>query len=227
MTKKHTNFIKAIKNIGVGFGISFMGSIPLGYVNVVGYELYTAKGFISLLPFLGGVIAEEAVVIYLTLAFAEKLSKGGRLVKAMEIFSIAFLLGLSAYFYFRHSEPGQPSGPAYLSYAPFLAGAVLNAVNFMQFPFWTGWNLYFVSNSYIFIDDKKRYLYIVSALVGTFAGMLLFILGLHYLADSITGLSHYLMTLIVPSIFLALAIFQGYKFYRKYHLHKKSRKPRT
>lgn len=208
--------MKAIKNIAVGFGISFVGSVPLGYLNVVGYELYASSGYESLLPYLLGVICEEAVVIYLTLAFAERLAKGGKIVKAMEMLSIIFLLVLAAYFYLRNEGDTARAAPAYLGYSPFVAGVVLNAINFMQLPFWTGWNVYLLGNGYIFIDGKIRYLYLISALAGTFIGMLAFILSLHYLAASVDGLSHYLMVLIIPSIFLGLALFQAYKFYTKY-----------
>lgn len=199
----------------VGFGISFIGSVPLGYLNVVGFEMYTEHGFSRLLPYLLGVICEEAIVIYLTLIFAKKLSEGGKWVKAIEIASIVFLLVLAAYFFFRSSDESVER-PAYLDYPPFLSGAILNAINFMQLPFWIGWNLYLINAKYIFIGKNLKFLYLFGALAGTFVGMLVFILSLHYLSDSISGLSHILITIIIPVIFLGMALFQSYKFYLKY-----------
>lgn len=207
--------MKGLRNILVGFGISFIGSVPLGYLNVVGFEILSDGGFSRLWPYLFGVIAEESIVIYLTLLFADKLSKGGKLVKATEIFSIAFLLILAVYFFVR-PETASDKTPVYVQYSPFIAGAVLNAINFMQLPFWTGWNLYLINAKWIFIESRIRYLYIFGALLGTFAGMLLFILGLHYLAENIDGLSFYLMKIFIPLIFLGLALWQSYKFYEKY-----------
>lgn len=207
--------MKGLRNLAVGFGISFIGSVPLGYLNVVGFEIYSQSGFARLMPYLFGVLAEESLVIYLTLLFADKLSKGGKLVKATEIFSIVFLLGLSVYFFVR-PESGAAETPVYVQYSPFVAGAVLNAINFMQLPFWTGWNLYLINARYISVGTHLKYLYILGALAGTFAGMLLFILGLHFLSENIDGLSFYLMKVIIPVIFLGLALWQSYKFYEKY-----------
>ena len=189
--------------------------MPLGYLNVVGYEIFAQGGFGRLWPYLAGVIAEESIVIYLTLLFAKKLSEGGKLVKATEIFSIVFLLVLAVYFFIR-PEDGATKTPVYLKYSPFIAGAILNAINFMQLPFWTGWNLYLINARWIFVKTSLKYLYILGALIGTFTGMLLFILGLHYLSENIDGLSFYLMKVFIPLIFLGLALWQSYKFYEKY-----------
>jgi len=207
--------LKVVRNIAVGFGISFIGSVPLGYLNVVGFEIFADGGFSRLMPYLAGVIAEESLVIYLTLFFAKKLSQGGKLVKATEIFSILFLLALAIYFFVRPQDSGSET-PVYIQYSPFIAGAVLNAINFMQLPFWTGWNLYLINAKWIFVTTNIKYFYILGALLGTFTGMLLFILGLHYLSENIDGLSFYLMKVLIPLIFLGLAIWQSYKFYEKY-----------
>lgn len=206
----------SVKNTAVGFGISFIGSVPLGYLNVVGFELLQSKGFSALIPYLSGVIIEEAIVIYVMLLFAKKLAKGGRFVKILELASIFFMLILAAYFYFRNAGGETAHDPVYLSYPPFVAGFVLNFVNFMQVPFWAGWNLYLIGNKYVDPEGSPRFWYVGGALIGTLAGMLLFILTLNYLAESIEGLQYYLMTIIIPLIFLGLAVFQAWKYYDKY-----------
>ncbi|NUY80743.1 hypothetical protein HUK80_07560 [Flavobacterium sp. MAH-1] len=207
--------MKAWRNLAVGFGISFIGSVPLGYLNVVGFEIFSLHGYARLFPYLIGVIAEESIVIYLTLAFAEKLAKGGKWVRTTEILSILFLLVLAAYFFFRQ-QGDEVKTPTYVHYSPFVAGAVLNAINFMQLPFWTGWNMYLINAKWIVINGRIKYLYILGALVGTLVGMLAFILGLHYLAQNVNGLSYYLMKFIIPLIFVGMALWQAYKFYEKY-----------
>lgn len=207
--------MKAVRNLLVGFGISFIGSVPLGYLNVVGFELYAEYGFSRLWPYLLGVVSEEAIVLYLTLVFAKKLSESGKWVKAIEALSIIFLLALAGYFYFRNAGEAV-ARPAYVDYPPFLAGALLNAINFIQLPFWIGWNLFLLNAKYIYIGGSLKLLYLFGALAGTFAGMLVFILSLNYLSDSIEGMSRYLISLVIPSVFLGMALFQLYKFCQKY-----------
>jgi hypothetical protein len=64
-----------IKNIFVGFLVSFIGSIPLGYLNVVGFDIYAQKGMQSTIWYLLGVICIEFIVIFFTLIFAKKLAE--------------------------------------------------------------------------------------------------------------------------------------------------------
>ena len=74
--------MKALKNIVVGFLVSFIGSIPLGYLNIIGFVVYSKSGMNNLLLYLLGVITIEALVIYCTLLFADKLSKNKKLMNA-------------------------------------------------------------------------------------------------------------------------------------------------
>ena len=64
-----------LKNIVVGFLISFVGSIPLGYLNIIGYEIYIKKGLDSTIQYLFGVVIIEAIVIFSTLIFANILTQ--------------------------------------------------------------------------------------------------------------------------------------------------------
>jgi hypothetical protein len=64
--------MQILKNIFVGFLVSFIGSIPLGYLNIVGYEVYKSFGLNETIFYLHGVISIEFFVIYFTLIFANK-----------------------------------------------------------------------------------------------------------------------------------------------------------
>ena len=88
-----------IKNIVVGFLVSFVGSIPLGYLNVVGFEIYSKRGLLTTVCFLLGVILIEFFVIFFTLIFANKLAANKKLTKYIEGFSIVFMFILAFIFY--------------------------------------------------------------------------------------------------------------------------------
>ena len=82
--------MKNLKNIVVGFLVSFVGSIPLGYLNIIGYEIYSKKGFPNTVEYLIGVVIVEAVVIYATLLFADVLTQQKKWLKRIELFTIVF-----------------------------------------------------------------------------------------------------------------------------------------
>ena len=77
--------MKIIKNILVGFLVSFIGSVPLGYLNIIGFEIYSELGINSLVFYLLGVISVEVFVIYFTLIFANRLVSNKKMMKIMEL----------------------------------------------------------------------------------------------------------------------------------------------
>ncbi|MES2747012.1 MAG: hypothetical protein V4648_01460 [Bacteroidota bacterium] len=207
-----------LKNLFVGFLISFIGSIPLGYLNVVGYEIYSEQGFLTTVFFLLGVIFIELFVIYFTLIFANKLAENVKLTKIIEGFSVVFMFILAYIFYASAAKSGSDGNEfSHFGYwGTFTAGIFLSAINFVQLPFWTGWNVYLLNEKYIEISKGGKYFYVFGTLVGTFLGMLVLIVSLNYFTSQTDFLEKYLMKLIIPLVFVGLGIFQAIKFYRKY-----------
>ena len=159
--------MKLFKNIGVGFLVSFIGSVPLGYLNIAGYEIFSSGGWAELIPYLCGVIVVEAVTIYATVVFAEKLSKRKKLIQYIEIFSIVFMLTLALIFFFSSGHHEKDNFfRKYFNHPPFIIGIILSAINFMQIPFWIAWNLYVVNKKYISVELPMRLAYVGGTLIG-------------------------------------------------------------
>lgn len=211
--------MKVIKNILVGFLVSFVGSIPLGYLNIIGFEIYSKNGLAALVHYLLGVIIIEGIVIYVTLVFANQLSQNKKLLKYIEIFSIFFMLLLAYSFYFQgNTSDGEESGlTKYIDYSTFLIGIIFSSLNFIQIPFWLGWNLYLVTGNYISLQKNIRLLYLLGTLIGTFFGMLGLILFLTLVDQKADHVSGYVISRVIPLFFLGMAVFQSFKFYKKYY----------
>ncbi|GEC79880.1 hypothetical protein [Flavobacterium aquatile] len=211
--------MQKLKNIFVGFLISFIGSIPLGYLNVVGYEVYKSSGINDTIFYLIGVISIEFIVIYCTLLFANQLIANKKLIKFIEAFSIIFMFLLAYVFYSSASKEtsNQSVLDKYVNYSPFVVGLILSCLNFIQIPFWTSWNLYLLNGNYIEISKSRKYFYVLGTILGTFSGMLVLILSLNYVTNETDFLSKYLMKIIIPMVFAGLGIFQAFKFYKKYY----------
>ena len=90
--------MKTLKNILVGFVVSFLGSIPLGYLNVIGFDIYHQSGLPSVIPYLFGVVSVEVFVIYFTLIFAQQLTSNKKLLRFIEGFSVVFMVILEIMF---------------------------------------------------------------------------------------------------------------------------------
>ncbi len=207
-----------LKNSLVGFLVSYIGSVPLGYLNVVGYEIYDKWGIEKLLYYLLGVVFIEVLVVYVTLIFANKLVSNKKLMKAIDVFGFFFLLFLaySFYSYSNQTVSGHNYLEKYILYSPFLIGLLLSSLNFLQLPFWTGWNLYLINGNYITTEKKNRYFYVFGTSLGTLSGMITLVFLLNAIAVNTSSFSKYIMPVIIPLFFLTLAFFQGYKVFKKY-----------
>ncbi|WP_269237580.1 hypothetical protein [Flavobacterium flavigenum] len=209
--------LKILQNIAVGFLVSFIGSIPLGYLNLAGLEIYTKYGFHNLVFFLCGVVFVESFVIYFTLLFAQKLVKNRKLMKLIDFFSVFFMFLLAYYFYSASSNISSKSNlNTSLIYSPFAIGVVLNCLNFLQLPFWTSWNLYLVKEEYIIIEKKLKYYYIAGTLSGVFIGMLSLIVILQTVVQKTNQFSKYIVPVFIPLFFILLGSIQVAKVYKKY-----------
>ncbi|HQW68687.1 MAG TPA: hypothetical protein PLH25_03400 [Flavobacterium sp.] len=208
-----------IKNIFIGFLVSFIGSIPLGYLNVVGYDVFKKFGLNETLFYLLGVISIEFFVIYFALLFANQLIANQKLLKFIEGFSVVFMFVLAFIFYTSaSSETTNPSVlERYVKYSPFVVGLILSSLNFIQVPFWTSWNLYLLNGNYIEISKSRKYFYVFGTVFGTFSGMLVLIFSLNYLTLEFEFFKLFLFQFIIPIVFVVLGIFQGFKFYKKYY----------
>jgi hypothetical protein len=210
--------MKALKNIFFGFIVSFVGSLPLGYLNIIGVEILSKLGMHPLLSYLLGVIVTESVVIYFTVIFSTQLAENKKLMKSIDFFAVFFLL-LIAYLFFAYSNQTQEEHnylEDYIQYSTFLIGMVLCGLNFLQIPFWMGWNLYLMNAKYITLSKKLKFHYIFGTLVGTFFGMLAVIVLLDSLSQKILDYSKIIIPIVIPLFFIALACFQARKVYKKY-----------
>ncbi len=208
-----------IKNTLIGFLVSFLGSLPFGYLNLIGFQIYVEKGFESLIFYLLGVITVESVVIYGTLIFAAKLNSNRKLLQFIEAFAIVFLFLLAYLFYAQsQNEVNQENYLSnYLTYSAFVIGLICNGLNFMQIPFWLSWNLYVVNKKYIEVSKKNQPYYVVGTLFGSFIGIFTIVMILNYATESTSFLSNYLMSVIIPVFFLGMGLYQLATYCKKYY----------
>jgi hypothetical protein len=96
--------------------VRFINLIPLGYLNIVGCEIYFVFGVEELLLFL----------------------LGKKLMKIIDIFVVVFMLVLEFSFYSLSSGTLKNRNylEKYVSDSPFLDGLILSSLNFLQLLFW-------------------------------------------------------------------------------------------
>ncbi|UPF07892.1 hypothetical protein MWM27_11630, partial [Flavobacterium psychrophilum] len=94
-----------------------------------------------------------------------------------------------------------------LIYPPFIIGLIVSSLNFSQIPFWLGWTIFLVNENYISSLKSLKYIYILGTLMGTFSGMLLFVLLLKKITNQ-GIISHNFISNNIWILFFVLALFQ-------------------
>lgn len=207
--------MRILKNILVGFTVSFIGSIPLGYLNLIGYQIYSTSNFNQLNLYLLGVLFVEAIVIYTTLKLSSKISINPKWKNYISIFSFIFLLGIAWLTYNSTSNESNALDKynSYLSYSALISGIILSSINFAQIPFWMSWNLYLTNENYIVSSGKKGLFYVFGTILGTYFGMLVIIFTIEA-AKNEDYISPTFFSKNIWIIFFVLAIFQLFQIFR-------------
>ena len=195
-----------LKNTTAGFAISFIGSIPLGYLNLIGLQYYEKECLAPTLLFLLGVVVIESLVIYVTAKGASKIALQPHLKIKISLFSITFLLLLA--YLARPTALQETTNPTvpFLNFTPYplLTGMVLSSLNFAQIPFWLSWNVYMLNEKYVTTQHNGLVWYTFGAVIGTFTGMLCLIIALHKTASY----TQFSFQKYIPFIFIGLAVWQ-------------------
>lgn len=193
----------------LGFFISLMGTLPLGYLNVIGLQILLEKGNWAASSFIFGIVAVEFFVLKIAAFGAKWLIEQKKLLLFIDIFTIVFFSSIAIYFYFNiGNEKNFSLSQLQLIQFPFVLGLALNSLNIMQWPYWSGMYLYLFRTEKIKPQTNQNNIFIMSALLGTFAGMMLFAqTGNYFLIDKKAEIGKYLNA-IFTFLFLGLTLIQ-------------------
>jgi threonine/homoserine/homoserine lactone efflux protein len=170
-------------HIWLGFTSSFLGTLPLGMLNLTILQLALANRQRQATAFSLGATLIEVVQIGITLLSMNVLSAIPRLSQAISIISIPILLYLG-YQNFkkrqntveeRNPEEGGKGEQKKLKSA-FWQGVVLGFANVVVYPFWLLWGNFFVQNGWLLPTPEAYFYFSLAAGLGTFGAFLFFIL---------------------------------------------------
>lgn len=190
----------------LGFGISLMGALPLGYINVISLQILLEQGSSAVISFISGIVFIEFFVLK-TVSFGAKwLVQQKKLLLFIDAFTIIFFFGIGLYFLVNiGSDKIFTLAHLRLAQFPFILGLLLNSLNFIQWPYWSGIYLYLFRTKKLDPRCKDNSTFIIGAMAGTSIGMLLFAhLGKQLLIENKIEINQYL-NIIFALLFLVLA----------------------
>ncbi len=170
----------------LGLLVSFVGSLPVGVLNVSSLYWSSTSGMDSALQFAAAVVVVEGSWAFAALYFSRKLGLEGRWKTGM-IFVTFFLLIYLAYMTYQRSY--QPIDAMEVPVnglslqVPWIMGLVLSALNPFQVPFWLLWHHFFRENRWLTNEYWNQASYIASIIAGSFLALTLYALLGYMLQD--------------------------------------------
>jgi threonine/homoserine/homoserine lactone efflux protein len=199
----------------MGLFISFLGSLPLGSLNIAAMQISISDGYLPAVLFALGSLAAEMVYVRLSLVAMDWIRKQQKILKALEwiTFFIVSALAASSFYAAMHHEV---SANLILSSTVhrFVLGLTMSALNPVQIPFWFGWSTVLFSKGILKPLPSYYNVYITGIGLGTLLGNGVFIVGGKLIADSISH-NQNILNWIIGGIFAVTALIQLWKILRK------------
>jgi threonine/homoserine/homoserine lactone efflux protein len=195
----------------VGMMVSFLGSLPLGTLNVAAMQISVTDGISPAILFSLGSLAVEIIYVRLSLVAMDWVRKQEKLFKILEWVTLVIVVALavSSFYAAFHPKVGENFILSSTLHR-FWLGVVMCAVNPVQIPFWFGWSTVLFTKKILLPRNDNYNSYIIGIGLGTFAGNCVFIFGGQLIADKLNN-NQSILNWIVGGIFALTAIIQLWK----------------
>ena len=197
-----------IKIFFTGMLVSFLGSLPLGTLNVAAMQISISDGIVSAMLFSAGSLLVEIVYVRLSLVAMDWVRKQEKLFRLLEYLTLLIVITLAVFSFYAALHPGEKKNIVLSSTLPkFLLGAAMCAVNPVQIPFWFGWSTVLFSKNILKPKNSFYNLYIVGIGLGTLMGNCVFIFGGKYIVEKLNT-NQSILNWVIGGIFALTAVIQ-------------------
>lgn len=204
-----------LKIFFVGMLVSFLGSLPLGTLNIAAMQISISNGVVSAMLFSLGSLIAEIIYVRISLVAMDWIRKQEKILKALEWITLAIVLALAAASFYAALHPKVGKNVVLDSPLPkFVLGLVMSAVNPVQIPFWFGWSTVLFTKKVLLPRNDHYNSYILGIGIGTFIGNCVFIFGGILIANKISN-NQDILSWVIGGIFLITAIIQLWRILKK------------
>jgi len=199
-----------------GLMVSFLGSLPLGTLNVAAMQISVQENIRNAIFFSLGSLSVEMIYVRVSLVGINWVRKQKKIFRWMEWIALAIVVALAIGSFVAAMQPHHAKNVMLNNNINrFLLGVMLSAISPMQIPFWFGWSTVLFTKNILLPKNSYYNIYIVGIGLGTLLGNCVFIFGGKWIVEKLNG-NQSLMNWIIGGIFAATAVI----FLIKILLHK-------
>ena len=170
-----------------GMFISFLGTLPLGTLNVAAMQISVTDGIGPAIYFALGCLIIEIIYVRISMVAMDWVRKHSRLFSLLDWISLAVVLALAVTSFIAAAQPSGTGKNVILSNTlhRFWLGVTMSAINPVQIPFWFGWSSILFTKNVLKPIPSYYNLYIFGIGIGTFIGNCVFIFGGRLMVDTL------------------------------------------
>lgn len=198
-----------------GMLVSFLGSLPLGTLNIAAMQISISDGYTKALLFSAGSLLVEIIYVRLSLVAMDWIRKQEKIFRILEWVTLLIVIALAISSFYAALHPSVEKNIVLDSPLPkFVLGLTMSAVNPVQIPFWFGWSTVLFTKKVLLPRNDHYNLYIIGIGLGTLIGNCVFIFGGQLIASKIKNNQH-VLSWVIGGIFTITALIQIWKMVRK------------
>jgi threonine/homoserine/homoserine lactone efflux protein len=198
-----------------GMFISFLGSLPLGTLNVAAMQIGITDGYTAAILFSLGSLLVEMIYVRVSLVGMDWIRKQEKIFKVLEWVTLAIVVALAVSSFHAALHPKSGKNIILSSTLPrFVLGATMCAVNPVQIPFWFGWSTVLFTKKVLLPKNSHYNLYIIGIGIGTLIGNCVFIFGGQLIAEKLKS-NQNILNWVIGGIFSITALIQVWRIATK------------
>ncbi len=207
--------MKIIRLFVTGMLVSFLGTLPLGTLNIAAMQISISDGYRPALWFIAGCLLVEVIYVRISLVAIDKIRKHERILKMLEWFTLLVVIALAVSSFAAALQQHGEAKNVILSNTMhrFFLGAMMSALNPVQIPFWFGWSTVLFTKKILLPRNDFYNIYIGGIGMGTLMGNSLFIFGGKWVVTEL-GANQNSLNWVIGGIFSITALVQMWKMYR-------------
>lgn len=188
--------------------VSFLGSLPLGTLNVAAMQISATNGIRPAVFFSLGSLLVEIIYVRLSLVAMDWVRRQERIMKVLEWITLVIVIALAVSSFYAAITPKVKENFILSStLGRFWLGMLMSALNPVQIPFWFGWSTVLFSKNILLPRNDHYNTYIIGIGLGTFIGNCLFIFGGQFIAEKLNN-NQNILNWVIGGIFSITAIIQ-------------------
>lgn len=200
---------------GAGLVVSFLGSLPLGTLNIAAMQIGITEGVKNAILFSLGSLTAEMVYVRLSLVAMDWVRKQERIFKMLEWMTLIIIVALAVASFYAAMHPTQNKNVLLNNKLPsYLLGLTMSAINPIQIPFWFGWSTVLFTKGILLPKTSNYNIYILGIGLGTLLGNCVFIFGGRFVAGKIQN-NQSMLNYIIGGVFTITALIQAWRMFVK------------